>query len=92
MFLSISLFKVSSLLDKILVNIKVNNVFRYLAKLSFPIFIFHGMVIGGLSKLNIINIYTYDNLIFILTNTLIVYILSGIIGVILYDVFNISKK
>lgn len=92
MFLSISLFKLSKLLDKILVNIKINNVIRYLAKLSFPIFILHGLVIGGLSTFHLINIYTYDNLLLILFNTLIVYIISAIGGVITYDVFNISRK
>ena len=92
MFMSVSLFKMSGLIEKIMVNISMNNVIRYLAKLSFPIFIFHGMVIGGLSSVGVINIYTYDNLIFILTNTLIVYFISGIAGVILYDVFNISRK
>jgi peptidoglycan/LPS O-acetylase OafA/YrhL len=92
MFMSVSIFKLSKLLDKIMINKSVNNVVRYLAKLSFPIFLLHGMVIGGLSKCGVINIYTYDNLLFILSNTLIVYFISGLGGVILYDVFNIGRK
>ena len=92
MFMSVSIFKLSKNVDKIMINKSVNNVVRYLAKLSFPIFLLHGMVIGGLSKCGVINIYTYDNLLFILSNTLIVYFISGLGGVILYDVFNIGRK
>ena len=92
MFVSISLFKISKLMDNVLINNRMNNIIKYLSSLNFSIFLIHGLIIGGLSKIGIINIYYYDKLIFIVFNTLLVYILSCIFGVLFHNIFNMSRK
>lgn len=81
MFISLFIFNIFDKIEKYLTNDKVNYVFKYLASYSFAIFIFHGIVIGLLSSLNVINIYEYSNLFMILVNTLLVYLFTLVISI-----------
>ena len=96
LILSLSFFKIFSSIDKYLTNNKLNKVFKYLSQYSFYIFIFHGLVIGLLNKIHIINIYEYNNLLLIITNTIIVYVVTLIVSIILKELkkllINLYKK
>lgn len=92
LFLVMFIFKLFSSLDKYFKNDKLNNLFKRLASYSFYIFIFHGLVIGLLSKLNIINIYEYNNMWMIIPNTLIVYTITLVLSVILKYINEILIK
>ena len=83
MFISLFIFSISEYFNKLLNNQKVIDVVNYLASNNFYIFLLHGGVIGLLSKLNIINIYYYDNLLLIINNTLLVYTVTLIISIVL---------
>ena len=92
MFIAIFIFKVSKELERFLTNKTFNKIIKYLSSLNFPVFLFHGLIIGGLSYTKVINIYTYDNLFMILVNTLIVYGFSLLIGYLYNGLFHIVKK
>ena len=92
MFIAIFIFKISKELERFLTNKVFNNIVKKLSELNFPVFLFHGLVIGGLSTIKLINIYTYDNLIMILVNTLIVYGISLLLGYLYNGLFHIIKK
>ena len=92
LLIGLSIFKIFSVLEKYLTNDKLNNIFKYLASYSFYIFIFHGLVIGLLSKINVINIYSYNNLLLIISNTIIVYVCTLVLSIVLKNVKEIVIK
>ena len=92
MFISLFIFMLFESIDKYLKNEFVLNIIKKLSTMNFGVFIFHGLVIGGLSKFNIINVYYYDNLVMIIYNTLLVYMCSLLPAYVLSIVMKIVHK
>ncbi|MBR6073549.1 MAG: acyltransferase family protein [Bacilli bacterium] len=87
MFVALFIYNVFSKFESILKNEKVNATIKYLSSYNFSIFIFHGLVIGLLTKLNVINIYEYSNVFMILVNTILVYLFTLVISIGLKKLF-----
>ena len=68
-------------------NNKTLDIFNKLSRYVFGIYLVHGIIIGGLDYVNIINLYdTNINIFTIILNTLITLIISFIIVYIFYKI------
>lgn len=89
-FISIFIYNLFLRFEEKIKDGKIFNFIKKLSKYTFSVFLIHGLIIGFLSKFNIINIYYYNNYFYILIYLILVYSMSIIsVAVIKYVVKNL---
>ena len=98
-YLSISVLIISSfiyLIVKLKSNLfekdKIKKLLSYQIKYNFSIYLIHGLVIGGLQYLKIINIYEYKNILFIILYVILVYIICFTMSYLFYKILDFIKE
>ena len=76
MFISLSIFLVVRNFKNLFDKNKIKHILDFLTKYNFDIYLFHGLTIGLLSKLKIIDIYSYEHIILIFVYGLLTYIIT----------------
>ena len=83
-FTSIMLFGLVKTICKYYQNIKIYNFFKFQYKYIFGIYLIHGLVIGLLDKVNIIDIYNINSVFKVITSSLLIYLISMLLIIIYY--------
>lgn len=76
MFVSIFIFLLVRRFKDVFNKNNVKKLLDFLTKYNFNVYLFHGFTIGLLSKLNVINIYSYKHFILIFVYGIITYMLT----------------
>ena len=71
---------------------KIKKLLSYQIKYNFSIYLIHGLVIGGLQYLKIINIYEYKNILFIILYVILVYIICFTMSYLFYKILDFIKE
>lgn len=83
LLMSILIFTLFIYLEDYIKNKKYMKVINYISKYNLTIYLVHGLVIGGLSYLKIINITHYNHLYMLFINMFIIYVCSFILSFII---------
>ena len=92
LLMAILIFTLFSYLEDIIKNKKYMKVINFLSKYNFTIYLVHGLVIGALQYLKIINITKYNSLLYLFINMIIIYICSLTTAYILLFIKDKFKK
>lgn len=92
MGISLLIFILASIYREYFNKDNIKKIFNFLSKYVFLIYLVHGLVIGLLQELKIINIYKYDHLYTLLIYLIICYIVSFIIAYITKYILEKLKK
>lgn len=97
-YLSISVLIISSFIyltarlkSNLFEKRKIKKLLNYQIKYNFSIYLIHGLVIGGLQYINIINIYEYKNIVVIILYVILVYIICFTMSYLFYKVLDLIK-
>ena len=91
-FISSFVYMFSKIKSNLFEKDKIKKILNYQVRYNFSIYLIHGLVIGGLCYINIINIYEYKSIFHIILYALMVYMVCFITSWIIYKIFDIFKK
>ena len=91
-FISAFIYMLSKLNFNFFEKDKLKKVLNFQVKYNFSIYLIHGLVIGALSYINLINIYEYKSAFHIFLYVVMIYIVCFIISWIIYKLLSIIKS